>query len=67
MPKIKSEIISHKKNKENITNSQEKDNPEMTHMLKLSDRNFKAAIITRPPEVKKNTFEINERNSQQEI
>lgn len=33
----------------------------MTQILKLSDRNFKAAIITRFQEVKKNTFEINEK------
>lgn len=38
----------------------------MTEMWRFSDRNYKAAITTRSLKYWK-TFEINERNSQQEI
>lgn len=39
-----------------MTSSQGKNNPEMFLVLKLSDRNCKVDIITRFPEVKKNTL-----------
>lgn len=51
MSRVQSKIMGHTKNMENMTQSEGKRqsteaNPEVTQMLKLSDKDFKGAIIT---------------------